>query len=117
MFLFFKDKNTNEFFFENSIPYIHITQRKEDLYYDCNVARVKYAVDKDEGDVILSFFTDGSMPNFKSFSISSDMGKTWKLLQGNQYRVKKGSHEVIILVAPINMYGRPGCVNTISIEF
>jgi hypothetical protein len=117
MFLFFKDENTNEFFFGNSIPYIHVTQRKEDLYYDCNVVRVEYTIDKDEGDVILSFFTDASMPNFKAFSISSDRGKTWKLLRGNQYRVKKSRQAVVVLAAPVNMYDRPGCINTISIEF
>jgi hypothetical protein len=117
MFLFFKDENTNEFFFGNSIPYIHVTQRKEDLYYDCNAVRVEYTIDKDEGDVILSFFTDASMPNFKAFSISSDRGKTWKLLRGNQYRVKKSRQAVVVLAAPVNMYDRPGCINTITIEF
>ena len=115
MFLFFKDKNTNEFFYGNSIPYIQVTERIEDLYYDCNTVRVSYTIDKDEGDIILTFFTDASMPNFKAFSISIDRGKTWMLLQGNQYRVKKSSQEVIILAAPVNMYGRPGCINTISI--
>jgi hypothetical protein len=117
MFLFFKDENTNEFFFGNSIPYIHVTQRKEDLYYDCNAVRVEYTIDKDEGDVILSFFTDASMPNFKAFSLSSDRGKTWNLLRGNQYRVKKSRQAVVVLAAPVNMYDRPGCINTITIEF
>lgn len=117
MFLFFKDKNSTEFFSGGSIPYSHVTGRIEDLYYDCNAVRVRHIIDEEEGDVILSFFTDGSVPNFKGFSISTDGGKTWKLLPGHRFRVKKSSRGAAILVAPVNMYNIRGCINIISIEF
>ena len=117
MFLFFKDGNTKESLFEHGIPYAHITERIEDLYYQCNFTRVEYAVDKAAKDVILSFFTEGTTPNFKGFSISNDLGKTWQPLPGNVYRVKKNNHPVRILATAVNMYGRPGCINDISIQF
>jgi len=123
MFLFFKDKHTGDFFPGNGaggsggIPYTHVTERKEDLYFDCNIARVEHSIDKSTKEVTLSFFTDNSMPNFKNFSISKDLGKNWQPLKGNIYRVKKNDRTIDLLVAPVNMYGRPGCVNKISIQF
>ncbi len=117
MFLFFIDKHTTDFYSGGGIPYAHVTERKQDLYFDCNAARAEYVMEKNTGDVILSFFTEGSMPNFKHFAISKDTGKTWSPLQGNQYRVKKSQNPVTLLVVPVNMYGRPGCMNRIVVRF
>lgn len=117
MFLFFRDRNTSDFYPAGGIPYTHVTERIEDLYFDCNAARVEYTIDKGTQDVLLSFFTDGSMPNFKGFSVSKDLGKTWVELPGNRLRVKKSTAPVVFLLTPVNMYGKPGCLNTINIEF
>ncbi len=117
MFLFFRDRNTSDFYPAGGIPYTHVTERIEDLYFDCNAARVEYTIDKGTQDVLLSFFTDGSMPNFKGFSVSKDLGKTWVELPGNRLRVKKSTAPLVFLLTPINMYGKPGCLNTINIEF
>lgn len=122
MFLFFRDANTLAFFSAKgpegvkSVPYAHITERKEDLYYDCNYARVEYEVKRGKKDVRLSFFTDGSMPNFKGFMVSGDLGKTWTALPGNSFLVKGGDGPVRILAAPVNMYDRKGCLNDITIK-
>ncbi|MCP5107339.1 MAG: transglutaminase domain-containing protein, partial [bacterium] len=123
MFLFFIDKNTTDFYAGQgvadtaAIPYSNITDRKDDLYYDCNSVRVEYERDEKTGNIELLFFTDNSMPNFRFFSISEDNGKTWKPVQGNKYPVRKSKEKVDILVVPVNMYGRPGCRNKISIQF
>ncbi len=117
MFIFFIDKHTTDFYSGGGIPYTHVTERKEDLYFDCNAARAEYEVDENTGDVILSFFTEGSMPHFKHFAVSKDTGKTWNPLRGNQYRVEKSRKPVTLLVTPVNMYGRPGCINRVLIRF
>lgn len=122
-FLFFIDKNTGDFYARTGvsgagkIPYSHITDRKEDIYYDCNSVRVEYTVEEGTGDVILFFFTDGSMPHFRFFSISRDGGKNWEPVQGNRYRVKKQKGTVELQVTPVNVYRRPGCTNTVTIQF
>jgi hypothetical protein len=116
MFLFYKDQNTNQSLFEEKIPYSHITERKEDLYYDCNYVRVTYSIKSHNGETTLFFFTDGSMPNFKAFSFSRNLGETWHSLNGNFLTIKKSDLPVNILVVPINMYNRPGCTNVIDID-
>ncbi|MCU0285873.1 MAG: transglutaminase-like domain-containing protein [Acidobacteria bacterium] len=117
MFLFFRDKNTSDFYPAGGIPYTHVTERKEDIYFDCNALRVEYAVDPDTKDINLTFYTDSSTPNFKGFSISKDLGKSWVELPGYRLRVIKCKEPVTLLVTPVNMYGRPGCMNRIDITF
>lgn len=117
MFLFFKDKNTSDFYPAGGVPYTHITERKEDIYFDCNAVRVEYTIYPNMEDVSLLFFTDSSMPNFKGFSISKDLGKSWVELPGYRLKVIKSKQPVTFLVTPVNMYGRFGCINTINIEF
>lgn len=117
MFLFFRDRNTTDFYPSGGIPYTHISERIEDLYFDCNAARVEYTIEPGTQDVLLSFYTDSSMPNFKGFSASKDLGKSWVELPGNRLRVKKSTEPVTLLLTPVNMYGKPGCLNTINIEF
>ena len=91
MFLFFRDKNTSDFYPAGGVPYSHVTDRKEDIYFDCNAVRVEYSRDPDTKDVNFSFYTDSSMPNFKGFSISKDLGKSWVKLPGCRLRVTKSN--------------------------
>ncbi len=117
MFLFYKDRFTNEHFFGTgaTIPYMHVTTRLEDVYYECDWARVEYHVANTRDSVSLYFFTDGSTPNFKGFAVSVDQGKKWNRLQGNYYEVKDAGRIFTVLVAPVNMFDRFGCVNEVKI--
>jgi hypothetical protein len=121
MFLFYQDEQTNMDLFDQErfnygIPYRHITRRKEDLYYDCNRVRIKYTIDRTEGHVLLDFFTDGSMPNFKEFLVSLDRGKTWQpslsrcIILGHE-------KEYHLWVRPVNMYGKPGGITKTHVVF
>ncbi len=118
MFLFYKDQYTNERFLGTGmkIPYIHITTRLEDLYFDRNWARVEYEVVDNGNSVILSFYNDGSMPNFKGFAVSVDNGKSWDRIQGNLFKANKKDGISTVLVAPVNMYDRFGCVNELKLS-
>ena len=78
MFLFYQDKHTNHEFFGDRVPYMNITERVEDLYYECNCLRIEYQLDKKNKSLHLSFFTDNSMPNFKCFAITyPNVKKQW----------------------------------------
>jgi len=116
MFLFFKDKYTNLSAFKlfgNKIPYKNITTRLEDLYYECNKVRVEYKIINNR--IYFYFFTDSQTPNFKSFAISFDMGKTWKLCD---YKIKipVPKDNKTFYVKTINMFNRSGPIEVVSIR-
>lgn len=119
MFLFFKDRHTNEYFMGpgQKIPYVLITGRIEDLYFDCHCVRVEYEVAGDKKKVRLKLFTDQSMPNFMGFALSPDGGRNWNFINGNQFDIRKSEKVSHLLVAPVNMYRRYGCVNEVKIYF
>ncbi|MCP4155162.1 MAG: transglutaminase domain-containing protein [bacterium] len=117
MFLFYKDSRTKPGFYGEKIPYRLISQRKADLYYDCNTTAIEHVEDPVTGDVVLFFLTGGSTPNFRNFVISIDSGKTWQNLTGNRYRAAKQEGPFFLLVATVNMYGRPGHINKIHIQW
>lgn len=118
MFLFYKDQYTNEQFLGagTKIPYVHVTSRLEDVYYDRNWARVEYQLADNGRSVTLTFFNDGATPNFKGFAVSADNGKTWDRIQGNSFKVKEEDNISTVLVAPVNMFDRFGCVNEVSVN-
>lgn len=116
-FLFYQDANTRAFFFEGDtarIPYKLVTGRYEDLYYDCNRARVEHAVDPASGAVALELFTDASMANFGAFAANVD-GAGWRVLEGSRLRLEPGKPRQSVQVAPVNRLGRFGCVTTVTI--
>ena len=76
MFLFFRDDHTDGRIFNGRMPYGNVTSRREDIDYACNHVRVEYRLE--DRDVMLSFFTDGSMANFRCFQVSLDNGKNWQ---------------------------------------
>lgn len=117
MFLFYKDRYTNEQFLGAGmkIPYMHVTSRIEDIYFDRNWARVEYELVDNGNAVVLNFFTDGSVSNFKGFAVSVDSGKSWNRIEGGSFRIAKGDNIAKVLVAPVNMYDRFGCVNEVKI--
>ncbi len=102
MFLFYRDEGRNDV-----PPYRNVTSRLNDIYFDCNKVRIEWEEGEDGKSVILSFFTDQSMPNFSSFMVSSDNGKNWRLSEGTE----SITGSCCIQVKPVNAAGRPGCVN------
>jgi len=117
-FLFYRDTHSPDSFrWQGQIRarYETVTERIEDLYYDCNRVRVENSRDPATGDLVLAFFTDGSMANFKAFSLSLDGGKTWSALTGNRYRPVLAGTRQRVLVTPVNQRGRQGCVTTVTI--
>lgn len=118
MFLFFRDQFSHEKTFqEKKIPYSHVTERLEDLYYDCNKVRIEYTILEAENSVYFEFFTDHSMANFKNFQVSLDAGKTWQPSYG-YFLIHGGGHdqEIEMWVTPINMYNRHGSITKVFIS-
>lgn len=116
-FVFYRDANTRNFFRwegKASIPYTLVTERWEDIYYDCNRVRVTHSVDPKSGDVVLLLFTDGSMPNFLGFSASVD-GGMWTTIAGSRLTLPPGKRRQVVAVAPVNRNGRRGCVTTVTV--
>ncbi len=118
MFLFFKDEHTGSQLFDRGIPYLHVSSRIEDFYFDCNCARASYSVSSDKRSVKIELFTDNSMPNFKCFALSKDTGKTWQQFNGSTFVIqKKKGKDYLLWAAPVNMYERLGCLTRIKIQF
>jgi len=118
MFLFYKDDHWGSDYFAGQIPYAQVTSRAEDLYFDCNCVRADYRASPDGKSVTFELFTDNSMPNFKAFALSGDGGKTWQQFAGNTFTVgRKQGRERSIIVAPVNMFDRLGCLTRIGIRF
>ncbi len=115
MFLFYKDNHTELKAFKRfggKIPYRHITERLQDIYYDCNKVRVEYRIKKDEVDFY--FYTDSSVSNFKGFVVSYNNGKEWFDVSYN-ITIKKNYGINEFIVAPINMYGVLGVKKRVKI--
>jgi hypothetical protein len=51
------------------------------------------------------------------FALSLDGGRNWNFINGNQFDIRKGEKASHLLVAPVNMYRRYGCVNEVKIYF
>ncbi len=116
-FLFYRDANTRDFFRaggRSGVPYETVTGRWEDLYFDCNRARVEHRLDPASGAVVLELFTDGSMANFRAFAASVD-GGPWTGLAGNRLTLAPGPGRQTVLVAPVNRNGRRGCTTAVTI--
>lgn len=116
-YVFFRDAHTRDFFKLDGrkvIPYKTVTERWDDLYYDCNRVRVIHFVDPTSGNVVIELFTDGSMPNFWAFQASVDGGE-WTTLADNRVTLApvKGRH--VLRVAPLNRNDRRGCVTTVTV--
>ncbi|GAK59710.1 hypothetical protein U27_06695 [Candidatus Vecturithrix granuli] len=119
MFLFYQDQHTQTSAFQqvgDKIPYRHITTRKEDIYYDCNRVRIEYSIDTSLPGVVLEFFTEQSMANFKGFIVSVDQGKTWKY-SPYQYLLTGQHDEYEVWVRPVNMFDRHGITTKAYIRF
>ena len=117
-FLFYKDANTKPFFRwqgKEIIPYETVTERWDDVYFDCNRVRVTHTVDPKSGNVLLDLFTDGSMANFWAFAASVN-GGDWTTLADNRIVLGPGAGGTTIRVAPVNRNGRRGCVTTVTVR-
>lgn len=126
MFLFFKDQHTNTSLWgggeggaanSGGIPYLQVTTRREDIYYDCNFLRVSYSIDSGSRSVDLEFFTDGSMPHFKHIAYSTDNGAHWNVLPGNKFQVNEEMSSCRGLFVPVNVFGGRGRINQVEIVF
>ena len=114
MFLFFRDDHTDRKIFNGRIPYANVTSRREDIDYGCNQVRVEYRL---EGrDVMLSFFTDGSMPNFRCFMVSLDNGKKWQR-SDDRYRIPYRPGPLELWISPLNWQSRFGSVTRANVLF
>lgn len=112
-FLFFKDGHTGRPY-EREIPYRSVTGRREDLLYDCNMARVE--VERLPDRVGLSFRTDGSMPNFMEFRVRTDPAGEWRPSPAAM-GISRASGVTTVWVAAVNQFGRHGVPNRVSISW
>jgi len=115
MFVFFRDQRSSPGVFNNRIPYANVTTRIEDIYFDCNCARVEYRVDRKQDKIDFSFFTDGSTFNFKGFMVSLDQGRKWMPVS-DKYSWPINGKTQAILVAPLNMADHLGSFTRIEIS-
>jgi hypothetical protein len=116
MFLFFRDSRTRaQSFPDGKIPYSQVTDRIEDVYFDCNCVRAEYQVNQKQKTIDFHFFTDASVFNFKGFMASLDSGKKWEPIP-EKYSWPANAKNLVILVAPVNMAGRLGSITTIRIN-
>jgi len=100
--------------FYDMIPYANVTQRVEDLYYDCNSVRVEPEAHRDR--VLLRFYTDSSMPSFKGFLLrpGRDAEEIFVPYQVEATRRRKIKE---FFVTPVNMAGIRGVSKEIDIDW
>ncbi|MBN2346572.1 MAG: transglutaminase domain-containing protein [Candidatus Aminicenantes bacterium] len=115
MFVLFKDGNSDPDAFGGRIPYTRTTSRVEDIYFDCNYARVEHRIDRTRGEIHFAFYTDGSMFNFARFAVSTDQGKNWRP-SGAEMALPLGKGAESFWVAPVNMAGRFGRPTRVEIS-
>jgi hypothetical protein len=113
MFLFFRDARTGKPF-GGKVPYRNVTGRREDIAYDCNMARVE--VQRAPGRVTLGFRTDGSMPNFKEFRVRTDPAGEWAPSPATM-EVTRASGIKTLWVVPVNQFNRSGVTTRVDIEW
>lgn len=115
-FVFYRDNHTNPAFFGQKIPYRLITNRVEDLYYDCDFVRITPTVKRKEKQVELTFTTESSMPHFKAFMVRINRGP-WQTLAGHSYLLKRKESPLRLDVAAANVFNRMGCINSVVVDF
>jgi hypothetical protein len=113
MFLFLKD-DRNSALFKKSIPYLNVTSRFEDLYFDRNKTRVEYKVD--HAHVYLGFYNDGTMPNFKCFVMRTDPTAPWQEVP-EDITVDRDNGVKTLWVAGRNKFNQNGVVNRVDISW
>jgi hypothetical protein len=114
MFVFFQDGNSDITAFNGRIPYVHVTSRADDIYFDCNYVRVDYRLDRKKKQVVFAFSTEASMFNFDRFAVSVNQGENWRP-SGESLTLPCDTPVKELWVAAVNMAGRFGRPTRIEI--
>lgn len=115
-FVFYRDQRGISRTFAGRIPYSLVTDRADDINFDCNYVLVNGRYDRKRGTITLEFASEGSMFNFFHFAFSTDEGKTWKRC-GSSMELAASARVASVWVSAVNAYGRFGQPTRVSIQY
>ena len=113
MFLFIRDKYTSPIF-QKSVPYHNVTERVEDLYFDCNKTRVEYQ--RDHNHVYLHLYNDRTASNFKCFVMRNGKGSEWTEISEDLVMDRQSGPQTFWL-ATRNQFNQTGVINRVDIHW
>lgn len=115
-FVFFQDGREIARAFAGRIPYAMVTNRADDINFDCNYVRVAARHDRAGKKIVLEFASEGSMFNFAHFAFTTDEGKTWKRCGGG-LELALAERTASLWVAPVNAFGRFGRPTRVTFQY
>lgn len=115
-FVFYHDRRGISQNFAGRIPYSLLTDRADDINFDCNYVLVGGRYDRKRKTITLEFASEGSMFNFLHFAFSTDEGKTWNRC-GSRMELAASAQVPSVWVAAVNAYGRFGKPTRVTIRY
>lgn len=112
-FLFLRDAHTGPPY-DKQIPFRNVTERVEDLDWDCDLVQVTPRISRDRVDLELA--TLGSMPNFRQLQWRTPGQGDWKVT-GARLSLPRQEGTTVVEVVPVNQLGRVGVVQRVEVTW